>query len=814
MRQIVYVNSLWGDNAFSGDLPTPVKTLSQAIALVYEGGTIVLQTGDAGTSYGSAIFTKNVTVKAAYGAVPYVGTLTFSNAQGLFEGLNFDGLKFGGISQGIVVDNPDLGSVIVRDCRFTDVETAIDLKRVQYVSVHRNNFLGHKAGIKVDVAQEVCLSSNIFNGGSRSVEISTVQRLDLWHNTIYGASTIVAGTSPNQNLRIIYVTLTSFDILYKRIQLPGFAVQGMSGQYEVSVNSVNGPAFQYSVDYTVQAFGSIVSWDGLALQQQLSAGDMIRIMYSEDQDPGGGDAIRVMNVGDENSRIDSNSITGRISDIDIGVFFNTPLKIGYNNFYKNVKWWDGATPTGATGLNNINGDPLYRDPVGSDFHLQYLGISGTSPNIDAADPGRWIDIYSEMGVTSIGGHYTAPVAGIRSNVAPFDRDIDYDFYNRGVTGIVGTTGDIGALEFNQHETALGNYVAERGYDIAQPGTATGPYATLDRGYARAGDSDLFVSTNFVPYQIGVTGIYAVPIAGPSYGRYHSKNIVLSGSDLRVGHTTGNDITYVYSSYPAYETGLVYVGPDSGAGVTGTFGNPYRTITEALTAGSSYVLVRPGFYPSFQGQTGVSLAGVEELSTISLGSQLYSSFVTGSWTGVGTYTTSSSTLTLSDAVDMRSEFSFDRGIDLKCTTSSTSDTLCVGITNDTDSVYAVLDRVTKNSVIGYGVTGPIHYDVYKAYTGPAAFSDVRVHITLEGADFRVTLRNPYINRTYSGTLDSYYTDPWRLFCRTQGVGVTGIVSDIYLMSDLFHGITGVLDTQISRKVFGVLGVTGLNNTRTI
>ena len=812
MRQIVYVNSLWGDDAFSGDLPTPVKTLPYAAGIVYEGGTIVLQTGNAGTSYGSAVFTKNVTVKAAYGAVPYVGTLTFSNAQGLFEGLNFDGLKFGGISQGIVVDNPDLGSVIVRDCRFTDVETAIDLKRVQYVSVHRNNFLGHKTGIKVDVAQEVCLSSNIFNGGSRSVEIDTVQRLDLWHNTIYGASTIATGIVPNQNLRIIYVTLTLFDILYKRVQLPGFAVLGGSGQYEVSVNSINGPAFQYGVDYTVQAFGSIVSWDGLALQQQLSAGDMIRIMYSEDQDPGGGDAIRVMNVGDENSRVDSNSITGRISDIGIGVFFNTPLKIGYNNFYKNVKWWDGATPpTGATGLNNINGDPLYRDPASSDFHLQYQGLSGTSPNIDAADPGRWSNIYSEMGVINVDGHYTASVTGIRSNVAPFDRDIDYDFYNRGVTGIVGTTGDIGVLEFNQHETALGSYVSERGYDVAQPGTATGPYATLDRGYARAGDSDLFVSTNFVPYQIGATGIYAVPTAGPSYGRYHSKNIVLSGSDLRVGHTTGNDITYVYSSYPAYETGLVYVGPDSGVGVTGTFDNPYRTISEALIVGSPYVLVRPGFYPSFQGQTGVSLAGVEELITISLGSQFCGSYVTGAWTGVGTYTTSSSTLTITDTANVRSQFSFYPDISFKCTASSSSDSLTVGITNDTDSVYATFDKATSNSIIGYGVSGSV-YDVYQAYTGLAVFSDVRVHITLEGADFRVTLRNPYINRTYSGILDSYYTDPWRLFFITQGL--TGAsIEGIYLLSDLFQGITGILDTQIGRKVFGVLGVTGLNSDRT-
>jgi hypothetical protein len=222
-------------------------------------------------------------------------------------------------------------------------------------------------------------------------------------------------------------------------------------------------------------------------------------------------------------------------------------------------------------------------------------------------------------------------------------------------------------------------------------------------------------------------------------------------------------------------------------------------------------VRPGFYPSFQGQTGVSLAGVEELITISLGSQFCGSYVTGAWTGVGTYTTSSSTLTITDTANVRSQFSFYPDISFKCTASSSSDSLTVGITNDTDSVYATFDKATSNSIIGYGVSGSV-YDVYQAYTGLAVFSDVRVHITLEGADFRVTLRNPYINRTYSGILDSYYTDPWRLFFITQGL--TGAsIEGIYLLSDLFQGITDILDTQIGRKVFGVLGVTGLNSDRT-
>jgi hypothetical protein len=810
MKQIVYVDSRYGNDSFAGDLDSPVQTLAQGIALAYEGGTVVLQTGT-GTHL-PATLTKNLTIKAAYGATPLVDTITYTNAQGLLEGLFFNSNT---LSKGIVVNNQSIGSVIVRECQFRDVDTAIEINNAQYISIHRNYFKNHKSGVKINSAQEVCLSSNVFDGypiQNRSVEVVSSVRVDMWGNTIYGASGVASGASPDQNLRIVYVTLTSFDIQYKRVALPGFACAALNGQYDVAVNSINGSSFLYGTDYTVNALGSIVSWDGMALQQTLAAGDVLRVMYSENQDPGSGDAVRLSNIGDPNSRVDSNSITGNTyADTAIGVFFTTPVKIRHNNFYRATKGWDGGVPSGDTGLQCITSDPLYRDPAASDFRLSYQGVSGTSPNIDAADPGRWGNVYAEMGVVNVGGKYTGSVTGIRSNVAPFDRSLDYDSYNRSVTGMVGTTGDIGAYEFNQHETAMGNYVAERGYDIAHAGTATGPYATLDRGYARAGSLDLYVDTHLVDCQVGVTGGYTGISHGTGYGRYHSKNIVLSDSEIKVGRSTGDDIAYVYSSYPAYETGAVYVGPDSGTGVTGTSDNPYRTIGDALGAGGSAVLVRPGFYPSFRGVSGVSLAGLAETRSDSIGHEFYSTMSAG-WTGTGAYTTTQRAITFTGETGaVLSLFTLGEtgpvvDIDLRYTVA-TQGFVCggisnrIGITDSYDSVYATVDRLGQRTILGYSLDGVV-YESAASYTG--AFYNIKTRVRVVGGQYRVSVVGDDLDRSYGG--DFGVTGLWRASFRSQG---TGMVSDLYLYTDVFRGATGSVSSfGTRRKVFGILGSTGM------
>ena len=467
MRYTIYVDSLYGLDTNTGGIDSPVKTLSYAHSMAYEGGIILLQNGN-DLSYGDLTVTKNVTVKAAYGSTPKIGILTYSGYQGLIEGLNFVNP-----TSGIIASNLDIGSIIIRGCSFEGVNVPISLSAVNYVSVHRNYFYDFESGINITSAEEVCISSNIFSNGMRSIEVSTAGRLDLWRNTIYGAIDLPSVPDPDTNLRIIYKTLTAFDITYKRLQLPGFAseVSG-DGAYDVAFNVVNGPSFNYGTDFTVLLSGSLISWEGLQLEQEFRAGDVVRVMYSETGDIDPGDAIRLQNIGDENSRVDSNSISAATTQIATGVYLGSPVKVQYNNFDDVLVWWNGVNPTGATGMNNIGETAMYRDPLNEDFKLQ-----SSSPNIDSGDYNRWDNIYGEIGISrvNVGGtwRYTASYTGIREQVSPLDRDLDYDLFHRGATGIIGLTGDIGAYEFNHNETAMGNYVAEYGYDQAYPGTETG-----------------------------------------------------------------------------------------------------------------------------------------------------------------------------------------------------------------------------------------------------------------------------------------------------------------------------------------------------
>jgi hypothetical protein len=156
------------------------------------------------------------------------------------------------------------------------VSTAIQLNGVNYISIHRNYIKNHDYGILINDAVEVTISSNTFDDGRRSIEVITVDRLDLWRNTIYGGSGSSPVENPDENLRVIYKTLTASNISNARLQLPTFAAQNSYG-YDVAMNVVNGPSFPYGTDYTVTSDGSVVSWSGLGLDGQFQVGDLVRV---------------------------------------------------------------------------------------------------------------------------------------------------------------------------------------------------------------------------------------------------------------------------------------------------------------------------------------------------------------------------------------------------------------------------------------------------------------------------------------------------------------------------------------------------------
>jgi hypothetical protein len=796
MPYTVYIDSLIGSDSNSGDALNPVATITEAASKVFNGGIIVLQNGD-GTSYGDITFTKNVTIKAAYGSSPYIGTINFNGYQGIVEGLNFYN-----ITQGIVAVNPNIGSLIVRNCNFDEVDRPISLGSVNYVSIHRNFLKSYITGIDIQSAYEVNISSNVFTLGFKAVEVYSVGRIDLWKNTVYGASDIVYGTDPDSNLRVLYLTLNNVDITYKRIQLPGYAAQAVDGNYDVAFNIVNGPSFNYSTDFTVTSLGSIISWDGLQLESELALGDVVRVMYSEDQDSVTGEAIRLMSVGDQNSRIDSNSISGRILGggselpVGIGVYFNSPLKIYNNNFDLVDTWWDGpSNPTGGTGMHNFAETAMYRDVNDDDFHLQ-----SSSPNINKADYGRWSGIYSEMGVERINGHFTGINYGTREQIAPFDRDIDNDFLHRGATGINGETGDVGAFEYNFNEYSTGNYVEEFGYDILFPGTETGPYATVDRGYARSNFNYLYVGTS--------------PISGLSngmrYGRYRSKNIILSDSEFVVGSQTKNDIVYIYPSHSELATGMIYVSPSGRDTYTGTQESPFRTINKALSENPQYVIVEPGYYPYFNGVSGINLVGVERLSDMPTNYITYSNPRDGSWTGIGTYSVNRDNLNLSSPVNVQSVFYFTgNDLDVKLRADIQADNLLVKILNNDNNVYVILDKNNSTTTIGF-TTGGVSYELNGTASGGTLdqrFSNVSVTFSIINNYFTIRIKNSYINHSYSNYLTSGNLSDWRIQFIDSGSG-SDTINNLLAMYESGVGVTGKSSSSTVHKMYAIRGSTGI------
>ena len=337
------------------------------------------------------------------------------------------------------------------------------------------------------------------------------------------------------------------------------------------MNVVNGPSFNYGTDYTVIHGGTTISWTGLLLQQQLQVGDVVRIAYSEEQATAAGDAVSILGVLDNNSRVDSNNIVGTnvfppLTDIAIGVFFNTPIKIRYNNFYRTDAWYQGGTPTDSTG--NFSDDPLFNDEANNDFRLK-----AGSPDIDAGDPERWDKIFEEMGIVHSGNEWvTGGTVIVRENIAPFDRDIDITGIHRYVDDF---SGDVGSYEYANGWIFTGvpggDHVAEYGYDFNNPGTVSFPYETLDRAFDQGFSDEIFVRVNPVP---GQTGSSYIPFTGKSRrGRYNSKNLQLNPDSLSIGDNTEDDIAFVYPLYPSFATGEVYVAEDGDDASVGSYAAP-------------------------------------------------------------------------------------------------------------------------------------------------------------------------------------------------------------------------------------------------
>jgi len=878
MEFFIYVDSLNGTDSNLGDILHPLKTISAAYNYAMPGATIVLQNGDS-TSYGDLNISKNINIIAAYGTSPLVGTLTVTKAQCFIQGLIFSTLN-----KGIVVNNDPFGSVQIKDCSFNKVLTGIEINDTDYIAIHTNTFNGDTGvipatvykGIVINSAKEVNISNNTFSDQIRAIEVSDIYRLDIWNNTIYGGGPIPGSSTPSHdNLRVVYFTINSIEILAKRVILPTFATENdlIVGIYDVLTNSVNGPALDYGVDFIITGNGLTLSWDGYALEGQLKVGDILRVMYVEGADIAGGDAIRAIGVVDPNSTIDSNNINGYVDEkvpIQYGIFFNSPLKVKNNNFYyANGSVISGGKPAGPyyigtasedannIGSDNINlqpdvrykDDPRYVDPANRNFYLSSL----YNPDIDNGEKERWELLAYEMGLTGSDAGVTAIGSITREGIAPFNNNLDLNKVNRTtfnrdildfgqpVKGIP----DIGAFEFTYpgltgqaitgpmgpmfpvsglgYTGVLNSYfVGETGSDYGAPygGTPYGippskPFASIDRAF----EADIPSRTELYVDVAGITGLPN----GTRYGRYFSKEFDLNDLTINTNRGTNQDIIYVYPTTPEYTVGAAYVSPngsDGGTGIigyTGIFGEtgsiiygftggngtaamPYRTITKAIqSGGADYIIVEPGFYPTFSGITGISIIGISKTNTIALNTPSYQRMKTSDWgiTGTGTATFSNNSLSTTGTEYVLSNFTADNRLEYKSVVNINSNTFILKLDNVNNYVSIIFDSTSVKIKFYNGTT----------YTYNYAFNDlgvdVKIRVVISGPNVEVYINGPTTSIYREFLLISSYIGSWSVFYETIG-GTETSISKFFISSGTITFVSPDTETNVRHKLYGLFG----------
>lgn len=803
---VIYVDAANGSDSNNGAIDNPYKTLAKALEDINSNGLIILQAGSYSVgSYGT--ISKNVRIQAAYGAEPEItDEIRYVNAQGHIQGIKFE-------TGSIYVDNANFGGFSIKNCNFNGKDKPIVIDSASYVSLHQNRFFDYTEALRVSFCREMTISSNYFysstSANGRAIFVTDVEWLDIYQNTIYGAYDLGGvAAAEDVNLRIIYISMNPTIIDRKSVSLPSFAYANDYG-YDVAVNVVNGPTQEYGKDYTVINSGVTLSWDNLGLQGQLQDNDIIRVMYSEGSSPVSGDAISAYNVGNSNSRIDSNNI----NDADIGIVFTDDLRVRYNNFHGLSSFYSGVTSDES---GNITGAPGYVSPLTGDFHLQ-----PNSPNINYSDLERWSTLLQEMGIGNISGHYTViSLPTGRPGIAPFNRSVDYDGLRRLSRS---DRNDIGSYEFPSTginpETM--SYIAEDGFDLINPGSITGPFATIDRGFS--GTKDLQVQVNPLGSlilnpdgtHVGITGINQ-GLTGYSYGRYYSDNTDMRALSLSVGNDNRKNVAFFYSSYPSNTSNAAYVGPpiSDRSGATGSTNNPYRTIDEAISESpaATTIYVKPGLYPAFDAAANKKLIGIPQSSYVSLDGTQYLSFDEAGWTGSAAAVFETSSLSFNGDGSAYTVFEMQGNIYVRMNWTVISDTMEIKLFNDTNHI---LINKTGNILKTQHMTDGVSYSASTV----SLDNSYRVTLRVDGYLATIAIKGSSTNIDRQVELVSGYEDPWMLsvtYTDSAVAGSTGYVESFKSRSErfLFPGDTGISSvgltgTSMSRKVFGIIGERGLS-----
>jgi hypothetical protein len=488
------------------------------------------------------------------------------------------------------------------------------------------------------------------------------------------------------------------------------------------------------------------------------------------------------------------------------VFFNTPLKIRYNNFFGTTTPYTAiATPTNTDG--NFSDDPLYVDASNDDFRLQ-----AGSPDINAGDPVRWDTIASEI------------LSGSRVSVAPMDRDLDRDNVNRRAADLIlygSSTGDVGAYEYTTGSHSGDYYVDERGYDYGQYGNLNDPFWTPDRGFSVTGvDGQVHINTNVIP---------GIP-EGNRYGRYYSKDWELKNRDIVIGQQTRNDIAYFYPTFPIYDTGAIYVDQD-GSDVSGDGSSlyPYKTIDKALQVTPKNVIVRPGIYPLFHGLENKRLIGIPQIRTVSLPWSTYQNTKISDWNQYGTTSVNLGIISLTGDsgvyskgtfedpasvlhTSLGSTFGFSGDIEIKASVKIGIGAVYIEAVNPLPVEDRAIVRLTRSGVdlvVSFIFRiGGVSYTYNNTISGFNFNKRVRVSIFIRNNKIVMSAESSGIfSRTKTTSYPWIYT--WCAAIASTGVGT----KDIYnysINADSFSSMVVEIQNTVNtrRKIFGIMGTDSL------
>lgn len=774
--RVLYVDSINGNDSNRGNLLiSPVRTLTHALSRAVNNSLIVLQSG----SYGSATVNKqDISIRGAYGTLPTVTSITATDSS-----IKLDNLNFSGASTGVSLINSSInkGSISLQRCKFNSIANAVSLTRCRSVSMHQNEFISCSQAVVLFSTEQAAISSNVVDNSDNAFSISSVSQLDFFLNTINRSSSLGSAITPGAEIHALFHTITAQDIINKYFIMPYYLLH-------VAINVVYGPSFALYTDFIFS--GNIILWENLGLDGELDEGDILRIIYSRTNPPATGSAVLLTSVG-SGSRIDSNNIT----NANVGVFLSDNIKVTNNNFFNTITATGGSTPLVNTG--NISSNPNYiNSTAGSgNFHLQ-VG----SASIQKANKNRWEDVFSELSDKWSG--------------VSFNRNIDKDGVNRFYIGKV--TGDIGSYEFITGSYAgPAAYVSEYGYDYSYFGSVTKPFITPDRAFSQAGSDPITLTVG------SATGLLSSNV-----GRFLTKNLELSNSDLTIGSNRSRDYAVLYPSYPKLPTtDNVYVDEDTGVTGNGSFSFPYRNIDQALEEiGKPNVILLPGRHVKFsQGVSGKRVIPLKITKSSTSTKMAYSQFNHSGWnvgtTGtivpdLGTKALSFDYTTRTGQASVSSIFSLSNdsdGVEVKFKVLIGTD-LSVEVYTSPASTILVPPNYptgTPNNALFFTMTGTamsvgyrkltVENSVQKQLSFPTTYSlevfELVVHFLIKGSSFKIWVKGDQVDIYREGSFDSLYNVAWKvkfISSDSTAIGSTNIstISNLKLVAGDITGVSGI------------------------